>query len=96
MPATSDLVLVMDSFQRRHLEQRFASLRGRIYRLGDLSTTPHSCTGFDIPDPYLKGRESFKESLRLIEASVEGWSARIAHICETTTVPSLSVGISPS
>lgn len=96
MPAASDLVLVMDSFQQRHLEQRFASLHGRIYRLGELSTTSHSGTGFDIPDPYLKGRESFKESLRLIEASVEGWSARIADIGATTSVPNLSVDISSS
>ncbi|MFM0175123.1 low molecular weight protein-tyrosine-phosphatase [Paraburkholderia sediminicola] len=96
MPATSDLVFVMDGLQRRHLEQRFATLHGRIYRLGDLPTTSHSGTGFDIPDPYLKDRESFKESLRLIEASVEGWSKRINDICGTAAGPNLTVGTSSS
>jgi protein-tyrosine phosphatase len=96
MPMTSDLVFVMDDFQRRHLEQRFASLHGRIYRLGDLPTPSSSGTGFDIPDPYLKGHESFKESLRLIEASVEGWSKRITDICGTAAVLKLTVCTSSS
>ena len=84
MPATSDLVLVMDRLQRQHLEHRFASLYGRIYRLGDFSATRrHSGSEFDIPDPYRKDRASFEESLRLIEAGVEGWSARIAGVSGT-------------
>ncbi|WP_434111791.1 low molecular weight protein-tyrosine-phosphatase [Paraburkholderia caffeinilytica] len=79
MPAAADLVFVMDRLQRQQLEHRFASLHGRVYRLGDMPASPrHSDAGFDIPDPYRKGRAAFEESLRLIEAGVEGWAARIA------------------
>jgi protein-tyrosine phosphatase len=79
MPATADLVLVMDRLQRQQLEHRFASLHGRVYRLGDMpALARHSDAGFDIPDPYRKGRAAFEESLRLIEAGVEGWAARIS------------------
>lgn len=86
MPVASDLVFVMDSVQRRYLEHRFPLLRGRVYRLGDVPATSRSNTGFDIPDPYLKGRESFIKSLRLIEAGVKGWSACIADMSATTAV----------
>lgn len=79
MPAAADLVLVMDRFMRQQLEHRFASIYGRIYRLGDMPVSGNqSDTGFDIPDPYRKGRAAFEESLSLIEAGVEGWSERIA------------------
>jgi protein-tyrosine phosphatase len=86
MTASSDLVLVMDRLQKQHLERRFASLYGRVYLLGQLPTEPfHSDAGFDIPDPYHQGRAAFEESLNLIEAGVQTWSARIAGPSGKTT-----------
>ncbi|MGF6899926.1 protein-tyrosine phosphatase [Paraburkholderia sp. GAS348] len=97
MPATADLVLVMDRLQRQQLEHRFASIYGRVYRLGDMSGAPrHSDAGFDIPDPYRKGRAAFEESLRLIEAGVEGWAARIAGLSGGRVTSAPVLGESPS
>ncbi len=84
MLAGADLVLVMDSPQKRALVTRFPSLLGRVYLLGELAGSrglPGSCEhGFDIPDPYRKDRASFEHSLTLIEAGVAAWAARIASL----------------
>ncbi|MGA9914090.1 low molecular weight protein-tyrosine-phosphatase [Paraburkholderia sp.] len=97
MPTTADLVLVMDRLQRQQLEHRFASIRGRVYRLGDMSASPrYSDAGFDIPDPYRQGRVAFEESLRLIEAGVEGWAMRIAGLSGGRGASTPDVGESSS
>jgi protein-tyrosine phosphatase len=88
MAAAADLVLVMDRLQKQHLEERFAFLRGRVYRIGDASSLSlQSHAGFDIPDPYRKGRASFEESLNFIDAAVDGWSTRIAGLSAKTAAP---------
>jgi protein-tyrosine phosphatase len=88
MAAAADLVLVMDRVQKQHLEERFAFLRGRVYRLGDsFSISRQSNAGFDIPDPYRRGRASFEESLNLIDTAVDGWSARIAGLSAKPAAP---------
>jgi protein-tyrosine phosphatase len=81
MTATYELVLVMDRLQKQYIENRLASLYGRVYRLGENPMSPcRTVPGFDIPDPYRKDRASFEESLRQIEAGVEAWSAHIASL----------------
>jgi len=78
----ADLILVMDRAQKRYLEQRYAFLLGRVFRLGEPGSAPGtspgtSDIGFDIPDPYRLTRAAFEQSLQLIECGVGGWSARI-------------------
>ncbi|CAB3732748.1 low molecular weight protein-tyrosine-phosphatase [Paraburkholderia rhynchosiae] len=87
MAATADLVLVMDRLQKQFIEQRFATLYGRVYRLGEFSTLSGHMDGSDIPDPYRKDRAAFEESLSLIEVGVDVWSARIASVSGAASVP---------
>ncbi|MFM0110827.1 low molecular weight phosphotyrosine protein phosphatase [Paraburkholderia nemoris] len=97
MTEASDLVLVMDRFQKQFLERRFALSRGRVYLLGEFVTTSGgSKSGCDIPDPYRRDRASFEESLRLIEAGVDVWSARIASLSDGSAAPESDAGQSAS
>ncbi|MFL9932277.1 low molecular weight phosphotyrosine protein phosphatase [Paraburkholderia sp. RL18-103-BIB-C] len=87
MTTSADLVLVMDTFQKQYLENRFASLYGRVYLLGQVSTpSKHSDAGFNIPDPYRKGYRSFEERLKLIEAGVDEWSSRIKGVSDEPAI----------
>jgi protein-tyrosine phosphatase len=70
----ADLVLVMEHNQVRPVEELFPAARGRVQRLGRI-------TGFDVPDPYRRGRPAFVEALALIERGVDDvertfWSER--------------------
>lgn len=88
MAEQADLVLVMDRAQREFLEQRHHAMRGRVYRLGDFKNpAPRTSSGFDVPDPYRKDRAAFAGSLRLIEAGVAGWVARMKR--PTIAVPAV-------
>ena len=69
-----DLVLVMEAQQQRAVEGMDSSARGRVHRLGRMS-------GFEVPDPYRRGRAAFEASLALIERGVDEihgafWSKR--------------------
>ena len=62
----SDLILIMDVEQQRHIEHQFPGLRGRVHRIGALSD-------FDIPDPYKQPRIIFEHALKLIEQGLNEW-----------------------
>jgi protein-tyrosine phosphatase len=64
--AAAELVLVMEAEQQRHLERLAPSARGKIQRLGRFG-------GFDVPDPYRRGRAAFEASLVLIERGLQGF-----------------------
>ncbi|WP_242392036.1 low molecular weight protein-tyrosine-phosphatase [Anaeromyxobacter oryzisoli] len=69
-----DLVLVMEDAHRRAVEALAPAVRGRVQRLGRYG-------GFDVPDPYRRGRAAFEEALALIERGLEEnlrevWSRR--------------------
>jgi protein-tyrosine phosphatase len=66
MLARSDLVLVMDADQQRHVESLSPAARGRVHRLGRFG-------GFDIPDPYRRGRSAFEGSLARIQDGLAGF-----------------------
>ncbi len=70
MMAESDLVLVMELNQQRHLEQQYPLARGKIFRLCENIRA-------DVADPYRQGRKEFEEALRLIAQGVESWTLRI-------------------
>ncbi|MEM5314223.1 low molecular weight protein-tyrosine-phosphatase [Paraburkholderia sp. JHI869] len=79
MGVQADLVIVMDRAQREFVEERYPSMRGRVYRLGDFERPGlRMSSGFDVPDPYRQDRAAFESSLRLIEVGVSGWVARMA------------------
>ena len=59
-----DLILVMEQRQQRDVERMLPVARGRVHRVGRFG-------GFDVPDPYRRGRAAFQESLALIERGID-------------------------
>lgn len=59
-----ELVLVMEDGHRREVEAMAPAARGRVQRLGRFG-------GFDVPDPYRRGRAAFEESLALVERGLD-------------------------
>jgi protein-tyrosine phosphatase len=69
-----DLVLVMEQAHVRAVELMFPVARGRVRRIGEFG-------GFDVDDPYGKGRGDFERALARIERGLDEferafWSAR--------------------
>ncbi|WP_211254083.1 low molecular weight protein-tyrosine-phosphatase [Paraburkholderia nodosa] len=74
----SDLILAMDAEQKRFIERRIPSLHGRVFRLGDvMQDESATLDGFDVPDPYRRGRDAFMESLKHIDEGVSMWARRV-------------------
>lgn len=71
--AQAELVLVMDSEQKRYVESQYASSRGKVFRLGESGK-------FDIPDPYRGGIESFRIAYRMIDEGVKVWVEQISRM----------------
>jgi len=73
MCSSADIILVMDSFQKRELEQRYPQARGKVFRLvGDEEN--------GVLDPYKLGRDAFEEALGTIERGTHSWVSRINKI----------------
>jgi protein-tyrosine phosphatase len=66
----ADLVLVMEGWQQREIEQQFPTTRGKVFRIGHWGN-------FDIADPYRKPREAFEAALIAIERGIEEWTKRL-------------------
>ena len=69
----ADLILVMDSDQRRELQRRYPFTSGKVFRLCEHSQR-------DVPDPYQQGRASFQAALELIEEGAAQWAQRISKV----------------
>ncbi len=67
---TSDLILVMETWQVKAVEEMMPSIRGRVHLLGKWS-------GFEVGDPFSKSREIFETSLSQIERGVNEWLPRL-------------------
>lgn len=67
---TSDLVLVMESWQQREIERLNPIMRGRVLTVGFWQD-------IEIPDPYQKSRKDYEKTLALIESSLSGWKDKI-------------------
>jgi protein-tyrosine phosphatase len=75
MCLSAELVLVMEEEQRRRLETAYPFARGRVFRMGEFGK-------YDVPDPYGRAQEAYRESLQLIDQGVREWQQRIRHIRE--------------
>ena len=58
-----DVALVMEADQQKAIESIDPGARGRVQRLGRIG-------GFDVPDPFGRGRPAFEEARSLIERGV--------------------------
>jgi protein-tyrosine phosphatase len=68
--AQAELILVMDTKQKKYVETQYAGSRGKVFRLGEAAKV-------DIPDPYREGIDSFRAAHRLIDAGVKAWVEQI-------------------
>jgi len=66
----SDLILVMESFQKKAIEQMEASAKGKTFRLGEWGEG-------DIPDPYQKDISFFRHVTSMIESATAKWVQRL-------------------
>lgn len=75
MALAADLILVMDERQKEDCQRVFPSVRGRVYLLGHWR--PGSSR--EIPDPFRKGPEAFRQAFEHISRSVADWPPHLAH-----------------
>jgi protein-tyrosine phosphatase len=59
-----ELILVMEKDHQKAVESILPSARGRVQRIGYWG-------GFDVPDPYRRGRPAFEKALSLIERGLD-------------------------
>ena len=71
MISETDLIVTMDQDQKRFIEHRFPTARGKVMRIGEREK-------FDVPDPYRQGLSAFRHSYNLIAHGIDQVVERIA------------------
>ena len=66
----ADLILVMSSNQKKHLEQTWPYAKGKVFRLGHWQDQ-------NVPDPYKLDQAFFKQTCNNIESYVSDWQSHI-------------------
>ena len=66
----AELVLVMEQNHRKEIECMFPNVCGKVHLLGKWGD-------FEVPDPYRKSREVFKDTHQLIMQGIDQWQARL-------------------
>ena len=69
----ADVIFVMDTEQKRHIESQYRGARGKVFRLAEAA-------GVDIPDPYRESIDSFRNVYSLIASGAQSWANRIKQI----------------
>lgn len=73
MVSEADIILVMDQDQKRFVEQKYSTSKGKVFRLGEFGK-------YDIPDPYQQDLAVFRQTYSLIAQGVDALIERIAYI----------------
>ena len=73
MVSEADVILVMDMEQKQFLEQKYATSKGKVFRLGEFGK-------YDIPDPYRQDLAVFRQTYSLIAQGVDALVERIVNI----------------
>ncbi|MFM0027747.1 low molecular weight phosphotyrosine protein phosphatase [Paraburkholderia madseniana] len=74
----ADLILVMDSEQKREVESRYAVTRGKVFLV----------RGFDnseVFDPVGQPVDQFQRCIELIEEGVDYWVSRLGRVSNATS-----------
>lgn len=66
----ADLILVMDSDQKKEVEKNYPGTKGKVFRIAEHIDQ-------NVPDPYKMGETAFREALALIEEGTQQWLQRI-------------------
>lgn len=73
MCARAEIILVMDTGQRRYIEENYPLTKGKVFRIGEFAKT-------DVPDPYRLGLKQFENVMALLEDATHHWADRIRRI----------------
>ncbi|KAF3996064.1 low molecular weight protein-tyrosine-phosphatase [Glaciimonas immobilis] len=73
MVSEADIILVMDLDQKRFIEQKHPTSKGKVFRLGEFDK-------YDIPDPYQRDLAVFRQTYSLISKGVDALTERLAYI----------------
>jgi protein-tyrosine phosphatase len=73
MVGEADLIVTMDQYQKRFIEQRYSTSKGKVFRLGEFGK-------YDIPDPYQQEFSAFRQTYSLIAEGVEAMAQHIMHV----------------
>lgn len=73
MVKNSDLILVMETEQKKMIEEKHPSAKGKIFLLGHWHN-------IEIPDPFKKDLHFFEKSLELIEISTLSWMTKLGFL----------------
>lgn len=73
MVSEADIILVMDQDQKRFIEQKYSTSKGKVFRLGEFGK-------YDISDPYQQDLAVFRQTYNLIAKGVDALIERIAYI----------------
>jgi protein-tyrosine phosphatase len=68
--AEADLILVMETDQKKWIELQSPTARGKVYRLGEWSN-------FEVPDPIGRSAEFFNDVLLLIDQGISDWVPKL-------------------
>jgi protein-tyrosine phosphatase len=71
MVSEAEVVLTMDLEQKRFIEQKYPTSKGKVFRLGEFGQ-------YDIPDPYKQDLSVFRQTYRLIAQGVDALAERLA------------------
>lgn len=80
MARDADLIVTMDTEQKRYVERMYPAARGKVRRLYEDSR-------IDVPDPYRQGRRAFRHASGLIVAGIDELAHWIARHELETVVP---------
>ncbi|MGK8209019.1 low molecular weight protein-tyrosine-phosphatase [Burkholderia cenocepacia] len=67
----ADVVLTMEARHKRAIVERYPFALGRVFQLDGQD-------GMDVPDPYMKPIDAFRQAFCQIERGVNAWVPKIA------------------
>jgi protein-tyrosine phosphatase len=70
MVSEAEVILTMDLEQKRFLEQKYPTSKGKVFRLGEFGQ-------YDIPDPYRQDLAVFRHTYGLIAEGIDALKERL-------------------